>query len=171
MLAVPLLHGCAQRPIHRAEPPLVRAAVIAQAEFTPGIEVVSELESVTNVVLRPQTDGRVVEIRVRQGDPLRKGQVILVLDHEQAAAAYDAHRAEARKDRINAERYDWLAQQGAVSLKERDYYATQAIESRDRARSARATLSYSYLRAPFAGEIGDLSSVKVGDYVRTGQPI
>lgn len=145
--------------------------MIGEGEFTPGIEVVSELESVTNVVLRPETDGRVVQIRVRQGDRVREGQVILVLDNTQATASYHASRAEARKDRINAERYAWLAEQGAVSLKERDFYATQAIESRDRARSARATLGYSYLRAPFEGEIGDLSTVKVGDYVRTGQPI
>ena len=52
-----------------------------------------------------------------------------------------------------------------------DFYITQAIESRDRARAARATLGYSYLRAPFDGEIGDLSSVKIGDYVKTGQAI
>jgi len=108
---------------------------------------------------------------VQQGERLRKGEVILVLDNTQAAANYDASRAEARKDRINAERYAWLAKQGAVSLKEKDFYATQAIESRDRARSAHATLGYAYLRAPFDGVIGDLSSVKVGDYVRTGQAI
>lgn len=171
LLVALALIGCGPKAEKAAEPPLVQTAAIGEGEFTPGIEVVSELESVTNVVLRPETDGRVVQIRVQQGERLRKGEVILVLDNTQASADYDASRAEARKDRVNAERYAWLAEQGAVSLKERDFYATQAIESRDRARSARATLGYSYLRAPFDGVIGDLSAVKVGDYVRTGQVI
>ena len=48
----------------------------------------------------------------------------------------DASIAEASKDKLNAERYTFLANQGAVSRKDQDFYVSQAIESHDRARAA-----------------------------------
>ena len=166
-----LITGCGAKQEAKRPLPLVQVAEIGQASFSPGIDVVSQLESVTDVVLKPETNGKVVKILVKQGEKVRQGQVLLVLDNVQPAAQLDASIAEARKDKLNAERYTFLADQGAVSRKEQDFYVTQAIESHDRARAARATLGYSYLRAPFDGEIGDLSSVKIGDYVKTGQAI
>ena len=171
LLLAPSLAACGPRQEAKKPRPLVETATLTQAVFSPGIDVVSQLESVTDVLLKPETDGRVVKVLVNQGDRVRKGQVLFVLDNVQPSAALDASLAEARKDRVNAERYTFLADQGAVSQKDKDYYVTQAIESRDRARAARATLGYSFIRAPFDGVIGDLSLVKVGDFVRTGQEI
>ena len=170
LLAVAMA-GCSRPKSAAFTPPAVQTVVLGEATFTPGIQVVSELESRTSVTLKPETDGRVVKIEVNQGDLVRKGQVLFVLDNVQPTAAYDASKAEARKDLLNAERYIFLNDQGAVSTKERDFYITQAIQSRDQARASKATLGYSYIRAPFDGEIGDLSSVKVGDFVKTGQAI
>jgi RND family efflux transporter MFP subunit len=72
---------------------------------------------------------------------------------------------------VNAERYIFLNNQGAVSTRDRDYYVTQAIQSADQVRADAANLGYKYVTAPIAGEIGDLDSVKLGDYVRQGQAI
>ena len=166
-----LLFGCGTR-TNQARPPLsVSVAPVLEETFTPSIEVVSRLSSTKDVDLRPEVDGRVVEIRASQGQRVKAGETILVLDNVQEAAALDSSRAEARKDYVNAERYIFLNQQGAVSTKDRDFYVTQAIESRDQARAKAASLDYKYVRAPIDGEIGDLDSVKLGDYVRQGQAI
>lgn len=149
----------------------VQTQAIDPQTFTPGIEVVSKLESVTDVLLKPETDGRVVKILATQGQRVRQGQHIFVLDNVQPSAQLDASTAEARKDRINAERYIFLNNQGAVSNKDRDAYITQAIESRDRAKANAATLGYSFVKAPIDGILGDLSSVKLGDFVTKGQAI
>jgi len=102
---------------------------------------------------------------------VKAGQPILVLDNVQQTAQLNASEAEARKDRLNAERYIFLNAQGAVSTKQRDQYVTQAIQSRDKAKADAATLGYKYVTAPISGEIGDLDTVKIGDYVRQGQAI
>jgi len=94
-----------------------------------------------------------------------------VLDNVQQSAALNASQAEARKDRLNAQRYIFLNEQGAVSTRDRDFYVTQAIKSRDQVRADAATLGYKYVTAPISGEIGDLDTVKLGDYVRQGQAI
>ena len=167
---IALLVGCGAKPPTR--PPLaVQVESIGEADFNPSIEVISVLSSTTDVALRPETDGRVVKILVSQGQQVKAGQPILVLDNVQQTAQLNASEAEARKDRLNAERYIFLNAQGAVSTKQRDQYVTQAIQSRDKAKADAATLGYKYVTAPISGEIGDLDTVKIGDYVRQGQAI
>lgn len=170
LAAILLLTACGGAP--PARPLLVvQTETIGEASFSPSIEVVSQLSSTTDVVLSPEVDGRVVQILATQGQRVKAGQPILVLDNVQQSAALDASRAEARKDIVNAERYIFLNEQGAVSTKDRDFYVTQAIQSRDQARAKAADLGYKYVSAPISGEIGDLDSVKLGDYVRQGQAI
>ncbi len=72
---------------------------------------------------------------------------------------------------MNAERFTFLQQRGAVSARERDFYVTQAITSRDQARVREADLAYKVVRAPISGLIGNLSSVQLGDVVRSGEAI
>lgn len=172
LICLPLLliAACGSKPRAR-QPMAVQVQTIAEASFSPSIEVISRLSSTTDVALRPETDGRVVKILVQQGQRVKAGQPILVLDNIQETASLDASKAEARKDRLNAERYVFLNEQGAVSTRERDFYVTQAIQSRDQVRSTAATLGYKYVTAPISGEIGDLDTVKLGDYVRKGQAI
>ena len=149
----------------------INTATISQGSFKPGIQAVSPLESTTNVTLSPETDGRVIKKLVREGDQVQAGQVILVLDNTQLSAQLDASKAQARFDRVNAERYQYLFEQGAASAKRRDSYATKAIESRDQAIADKANLNYKFVRSPIKGVIGDLDTVKIGDYVKTGDII
>jgi len=169
LVLIPLA-GCGGKP-PQLPPFTVQAETIGEASFSPSIEVVSVLTSTTNVTLAPEADGRVVKILATQGQRVKAGQPILVLDHVQPKAELNSSVAGARKDRVNAERYIFLNQQGAVSTRDRDYYVTQAIQSAQTVRADAATLGYKYVTAPIAGEIGDLDSVKIGDYVRQGQTI
>ncbi len=164
------LAGCGGKPPARS-PLVVQVETIGEASFSPTIEVVSVLASTTDVTLRPEADGRVVKILASQGQRVKAGQPILVLDNVQQQAQLNSSVAESRKDRVNAERYIFLNQQGAVSTRERDFYVTQAIESSQTVRADAANLGYKYVTAPIAGEIGDLDSVKLGDYIRQGQAI
>jgi len=164
------LGGCGSKPPAR-EPLSVQVERIGEAAFSPGIDVVSRLESTSNVAMRPEADGRVVKILATQGQRVKAGQPIIVLDNVQETASLNASKAEALKDNLNADRYVFLNNQGAVSTKDRDYYITQAIKSRDQVTANRATLQYKYVTSPINGEIGDLDTVKLGDYVRQGQAI
>ena len=170
LAAAALLAGCG-KPKQAARMMTVQTATISEFTFEPNIQAISVLESTTNVGLMPETDGRVVRVLAKDGQQVKAGQPILVLDNVQESAALDAAKAQARTDSLNAERYEFLYQNGAASAKKRDQYATQAIASRDQARSAAATLGYKFVRSPIDGVIGDLDKVKLGDYVKTGQAI
>jgi membrane fusion protein, multidrug efflux system len=156
----------------KAQQPLtVQAVIVGPGRFAPGIDVVSRIQSTSNVVMRPEADGRVVRILASQGQRVKAGQPILVLDNVQESATLDASRAEAVKDRANALRYIFLNDQGAVSTKDRDYYVTQAMQSRDQVRANAATLGYKFVTAPIEGILGNLDTVKLGDFVQKGQAI
>ena len=164
------LAACA--PKEPAQKPLaVQVETVSEASFSPAINVISRLESTTNVALRPEAEGRVVQILAKDGQQVKAGQPILVLDNVQDTAELNASQAAARRDVVNAKRYIFLNQQGAVSTRDRDYYVTQAIQSRDQVKANAATLGYKYVTAPISGEIGNLDSVKLGDFVRKGQAI
>ena len=168
--AVFVLTSCTTNKTHKAFP-VVNAARIRSATFRPSVQSISVLESTSNVSLKPESDGRVVKIVAQEGQRVKAGDTILVLDNVQQSAALDSARAEARTDQLNAERYAFLYSQGAASAQQRDQYLTQAIASRDKARADAATLGYKFVRAPIDGIVGDLDTVKIGDYVQTGQAI
>jgi len=171
LLVALLMAACSSQETTKKQPLTVQTALVDVGRFAPGIDVISRIESTSNVVMRPEADGRVVRILAAQGQRVKAGQPILVLDNIQEAAALDASKAEAIKNAVNAQRYIFLNEQGAVSTKDRDFYVTQAIQSRQQVRANAATLGYKFVTAPIDGEVGNLDSVKLGDYVHKGQAI
>jgi RND family efflux transporter MFP subunit len=130
----------------------------------------STLESIVNVPLAAEIDGRIVAMPMREGQMVRPGDPLFRLDQIQQQSTVAADTAEARKDRLNAERYIFLNQQGAVSTKDRDSYVARAIASAEQVRSSTATLGYKDVKAPIAGMVGDIQ-YKLGAVVRRGETI
>ena len=91
----------------------------------------ARLEASNLVELAAQSGGRIEELKIRQGDEVAPGQLLLVLDQ-------DEEKANADNAKANYERYAYLAEVGATSQKELDRYRTQYI-------SAKAKLDYSNL--------------------------
>ena len=135
-------------------PPKVQAVSTQLAEFTEGVDTVSTLEASNLVELAAQSGGRIEELKIRQGDEVAPGQLLVVLDQVEK-------KAKADNAKVNYERYAYLAETGAASQKDLDRYRTQYI-------SAKAELDYSNLTSPAAGTVADVK-VKVGDVIRQGE--
>jgi RND family efflux transporter MFP subunit len=172
VLVLPGLMGCrrqdgAGRPA--AAPLSVSTEALSASRFSTSVDTISTLEAIEEVQLSAQADGRIRELRVSQGSPVRAGQVVLVLDQVQARADVDRLRAQARTDQINYERYAFLAQQGAVSAEQRDEFRLRAVASREELEAREADLAYREVRAPISGIVADLQ-VKVGDVIEANEP-
>ena len=85
--------------------------------FTDSAEYQSTLEAIREVKLAPEIDGRIVAMPMQEGQAVRKGELLFRLDQVQQEATTNADRAKARKDLVNAERYIFLNEQGAVTTK------------------------------------------------------
>jgi multidrug efflux pump subunit AcrA (membrane-fusion protein) len=84
------------------------------------------------VPLAAEIDGRIVAMPMREGQLVRPGDPLFRLDQLQQQASVVA-AAQAREDRLEAERYIFLNEQGAASTKQRDTMVTAAITSAEQA--------------------------------------
>jgi len=150
-------------------PVAVEQAPVQNATFTDDVDTVSTLEAYELVQLAAQTSGRVLELKISQGDQIQPGQLLVVLDQTQQRAKLAAQRAKAETAKLDWQREEFLARVGASSLRQRDSYRTRYISAAEEVKSLEATLSYSNLRSPTGGTVADVQ-VKVGDVVQQNQP-
>jgi len=147
----------------------VEQAPVQNATFTDDVDTVSTLEAYELVQLAAQTSGRVLELKISQGDQIQPGQLLVVLDQTQQRAKLAAQKAKAETAKLDWQREEFLARVGAASLRQRDSYRTRYISAAAEVQSLEATLSYSNLRSPTGGTVADVQ-VKVGDVVQQNQP-
>jgi RND family efflux transporter MFP subunit len=164
-----LLGGC-DRTTPQAPPPLqVDVLGLRPAAFRQEVVTISTLDAVEAVQLAAQAGGRIQRLTVRQGDRVRPGQLLVVLDQTQLQAEVLSLRSRQAKDRLNYQRFAFLARAGAASAIQRDELRQAYIESSATLKAKQADLAFRDLRAPIGGVIGDVT-VKVGDVIRSGDP-
>tara|TARA_B100001063_G_scaffold9520_1_gene7490 strand:+ start:138 stop:1280 length:1143 start_codon:yes stop_codon:yes gene_type:complete len=168
LAALITVSACGGQAPQEPPPPKVQAATTTMAEFTEGVDTVSTLEASNLVELAAQSTGRILELKIRQGDEVDPGELLVVLDQAQQQALLAEDKAKAATAKANYERYVYLAETGATSQKELDRYRTQYIAAAEKVKVTEANLSYSNLRSPSGGTVADVN-VKVGDVIQQGQ--
>ena len=132
-------------------------------------------------VLRAQIGGRVLDVMAEQGQTVRRGATLVMLDpaalrETVLSARAQLHSAEALRDnaRRNQERNEKLAVAGALADRdaENSRSATlqadaQVDDAKARLRNAEEQLSYASVRAPFGGVVTE-QPVNPGDVVAGG---
>lgn len=153
-----------------AAPVLVETHVLAESVLYDRLNAVGTLVSEEAVTIRPEIAGRISEIRFREGQSVRKGDVLLTLDDAIARAELQQARANHALANSKFQRANELQRQGFISRQGRDE-ATNAVQlARADVALAQARLDKTRIITPFDGEIG-LRNVSVGDYVTVGQDL
>lgn len=158
--------------------PVLTAKV--QAKSVPvTIPAVGTAEPLTTVQVRAQVTGQLSEVRFTEGQDVKKGQLLFVLDERPFQATLSQAEAVLARDTAtanNAQRqranYEDLYKRQLIS---RDQYETQIASAQaldatlaaDRAavENAKLNLSYTRITAPISGRTGTLG-VHQGDLVR-----
>ena len=164
-----VLTACGGTP-QAAPPPLVVDTMAASVTpFRDEVATISTMDALEAVQLAAQAGGRIEELRIRQGDRVRAGQLLVVLDQAQLQAQRTELIAKEAKDRLNLQRYEFLAKVGAASAIQRDELRQSYISATAERKALEADLTYRDLRSPIDGIVGDVT-VKVGDVIRSGDP-
>ena len=138
---------------------------------------VAHAEPVQEVELLPQVDGYVKEIRFKEGDIVKAGDVLYVLDGERYQAIVNQRKADleaAEAEKRRADRYfkrmEKADERGITQL-ERDNSEAAADSANAAVMQAKANLivaeydlKKTCIAAPISGQIGK-TSAHVGDYV------
>lgn len=142
------------------------------------------VEAVRQATLGAQVAGRITELAVKAGDPVRTGQVLARIDArtaEQAVAATRSQVAEAEANLANAgRRHDRnvnlytqkFVSQAAVDQSEAELKAVQAQVAALKANAVQASAAQSFttITAPFAGVVG-ATHVERGDMAQPGRQL
>jgi membrane fusion protein (multidrug efflux system) len=131
------------------------------------LQAVGALRSNESVMLRPEVAGRIAAINFRDGQPVKKGQVLVALDATLNEAEVAQARAELELARNNLKRTEDLARKSFVSDSAQEQAAANVEVLAAKLKLAEARLAKMRVTAPFDGVVG-IRSVSVGDYVRDG---
>lgn len=165
--AVLSVAGCGEaRPEQRITP--VQTEIARKQAWSESLSAVASLEANQEVRLAAQAGGRIEQLLIAQGDRVRRGQLLVVLDQTQLRAEVASLRAQMETRRLNYQRFDRLVREGAASALQRDEFREAYIAAREALVAREADLAFKDLRAPIDGVVGDLA-VKAGDVIQPGQ--
>jgi membrane fusion protein (multidrug efflux system) len=145
--------------------------VIARADtVVDAILATGQIEAMQSVELRPDIEGRINGILVREGALVSRGQALFKVDDEELKA--EVARAEAERDlaRQALTRTRELLDQKASSQSELERAEAASRSTEAQYQLLKVRLDRTTVRAPFTGVAGQ-RRVSLGDYVTTSDPL
>ncbi len=131
------------------------------------VQAVGSLRSRQGVVLRPEVSGRVTRLNFRDGERVRRGQLLVQLDDQLPQAQVKQSEAELSIARANHKRNQELLAQNFISQRTVDESAANLDVALAKLALAQATAARLKIVAPFDG-IAGIRAVNVGDYLKDG---
>ncbi|MCB2379953.1 efflux RND transporter periplasmic adaptor subunit [Hymenobacter sp. BT635] len=170
-----------------AGPPPATPVTLVAARTSDAVyydEYPATVVAINNVELRSQVAGFITGIFFKDGEFVTKGKTLYEIDRRKYEAAYQqalaglrSTRAVVQNAKVNLDRYQRLAEQDAIARQVVDNAATayataqsQVAVAQAGVAAAQADLSYSLIKAPFAGRIG-ISQVRLGAQVSPGSTL
>lgn len=173
----------------RLSPPEVPAipvdvAPVRRGTIAASLKTVALIQSGTAATVSAQVAGALLEVRFREGDPVRKGEVMARVDSrvlEDAIASAEARVAAARQERARQEAIvardsvlvanDALSKQAFEASQAQVEAAKAAQVAAERAlASARTLRSFADVPAPWSGVVS-ARLAEPGDLVAPGRPV
>ena len=172
------LAACKKEEAPKPLPPDVYVVPVVKQDVPVGIEAVGQTRGSEEVEIRPRVSGYLQSIDFKEGQPVKKGQLLYVIDPrpfeaavDQAKGALEQAKARLLKAQQDVARYTPLVEQKAVSKMELDnahaaeQNAQGAVASAQGAlKEAQVNLSYCRISAPTDGVAG-ISTKSVGNLV------
>ena len=176
------LVGCGKKEAPPPPPPEVKAATVLQKDVPIYVEAIGQTRGSTEIEVRARVEGFLQSVDFKEGNPVRKGQLLYTIDPQPFEAALaqakgtlaeaEAQLARARQDVV---RYEPLVAKNAISRQE--YETAVAVQraaeaavdaSKAAAERAKIDLGYTKVLAPENGLAGK-TEVYPGTLVGRGQ--
>lgn len=184
MLVLLGLAGCggkdsvqAAKPVAMAAP--VKVAAVESRTMPVQVQAIGNVETISAVTIKAQISGQLVGVHFKEGDFVKKGQLLFTIDRapfeaalRQAEGTLAKDEAQALNAKLDAERYQGLGHEGVVSKQQVDAAvaasnAAQATVAADKAavETAKINLQYTTIYSPINGRTGNVG-VKEGNLVK-----
>jgi len=176
--AVLLASGCKKEQAPPPPPPTVEVLAVIQKDVPIYKEWVGALDGNVNAVIRPQVSGYLIKQDYREGELVKKGQVLFEIDPRTFQAALDQAKGQLSQQqarhataKANLDRIRPLAAKNAVSQKDLDDAVGAELSTRSSVETARAAveeallnLSFTKITSPVDG-IAGIAKTQLGNLV------
>jgi multidrug efflux system membrane fusion protein len=148
----------------------VRAGVVAAKDIPVTLRAIGIVEAYSTVEIKGQVNGVLQQVHFREGQDVRRGELLFTIDPRPFQAALDAARAQLTRDQVqlktarqDVDRYKDLVAKDYVTKEEFDRIQTnsESLEATVRAdeaavQNATLELAYCSIRSPIDGRTGKL---------------
>jgi len=159
----------------------VGVATARKADVPITVEALGTVTPAATVTVRPQVSGVLQQVLFKEGQLVRKGQLLATIDPRQFEMALMQATGQRQRDeaqlenaRLTLQRYQTLLTQDSIARQDVDTQAAlvrqlegTATTNRANEGTARLNLGYSRIVAPIAGRVG-LRVVDIGNVVSAG---
>jgi membrane fusion protein (multidrug efflux system) len=139
-------------------------------KLTDDTQAVGSLKSRQGVTLRPEVSGRITQLNFKDGERVKKGQLLVQFDDQLQLAQVKQSQAELSIAQANHKRNQELVAQNFISKRSVDESAANLEVAQAKLSLSQATASRLKITAPFDGMTG-IRTVNVGDYLKDGGDI
>lgn len=185
LLPLAFLAGCNSRDAVQAAKPQqaqgapVTVATVASRTMPVVLPAIGNVEAISSVTIKAQISGQLVGVHFKEGDFVKKGQLLFSIERppfeaalRQAEGTLAKDEAQALNAGLDAERYQGLGREGVVSKQQVDAAlaaatAMRATVAADKAavETAKINLEYTKIYSPINGRTGTVG-VKEGNLVK-----
>ncbi|WP_248732036.1 efflux RND transporter periplasmic adaptor subunit [Pseudomonas sp. MWU13-2517] len=157
----------------------VRVVSVAQQDVPRFVSGIGSVLSLHSVVIRPQIDGILTRLLVKEGQLVKAGDLLATIDDRSIRASLDQAKAQLGESQaqlqvalVNLKRYKALSVDDGVS--KQTYDQQQALVNQLKATAqgnqaaidaAQVQLSYTQIRSPVSGRVG-IRTVDEGNFLR-----
>jgi membrane fusion protein (multidrug efflux system) len=145
-------------------------APVSVEELQEKIFLVGSLEAVEEIELVSEIDARVDAINFEEGEPVKKGTVLIQLDDRKLQAETSEMRARFNLAKANLERSETLLQRETISQQDYDQAEAEFDAAKALLQLAEERLEDATISAPFDGVMTE-RLVSLGQYTSRGQPL
>jgi membrane fusion protein, multidrug efflux system len=146
----------------------VAIASVTQQDMPVYLDGLGSVQAFNTVTIKTRIDGEVTQVAFREGQDVKKGELLIVIDPrpyqvalEQAQATLYRDQSQLTIAKRNVERYSELFKEGVVSQQDLDTQQSaegnlEGMVRADQAAidNAKLNLSYTHITAPFGGRVG-----------------
>jgi membrane fusion protein, multidrug efflux system len=166
IIGLMLLPGCKKEQKTPPSPPIVEVVTVSQKDVPIYKEWVGALDGYVNAVIRPQVTGYLIKQNYREGEFVKKGQVLFEIDPRTFQAALDQAKAQLAQQqarhqtaKANLARIRPLAEKNAVSQKDLDDAIGAELSTRSSVEAAQAAVEEAQLNLGFTKIISPVDGI------------
>lgn len=159
----------------KAVPPTVGAiptkiAKVEQKEVENGLVLTGFFAARQTLPLIAEAQGSIIQLNIKEGQTITAGQVVARIDPTSVQSNLASAQATYNNAVKNKERYQRLAEAGAISQKQYEDVALNVENARTNVQNIQQQMKYTIIRSPMSGVVSEVK-VEKGSFATAGMQL